>query len=72
MKIARVKSVNLLQESVFKSIKLRLEIGWYREKRFKMFIRPKHERNPVLGIFYMIEHQGRPLNAQNFQIFGKK
>ena len=59
MKIARAKSVNLLQESVFKSIKLRLEIGWYREKRFKMFIRPKHERNPVLGIFCLLNCPAR-------------
>ena len=68
MKIARVKSVNLLQESAL------LKAGnWVvPRKALKMFIRPKHERNPVLGIFYMIEHQGRPLNAQNFQIFGKK
>ena len=59
MKIARVKSVNLLQESAL----LKAGNCVVPRKALKMFIRPKHERNPVLGIFYFSEHEGREVKC---------
>ena len=48
MKITRVKSVNLFQVSIYDYMSRNLGGTAI---SVKMFIRPKHERNPVLGIF---------------------
>ena len=76
MKIARVKSVNLLQESAcqiwFKDQIESWKLGGTAKSVLKCLFVPSMREIPCLGFFILLSIRDVKLNAQNFEIFGKK